>query len=721
LVTVTVFVVNHRITQEFVAEAKTKLATANAVFLNSQKIRTRDFMLRFRGLTDEPRYQAIFKLGDAATLHGPLADFLNKREVDSVFYSTNATNVLASERRDPATPEGPFETATLPAVRRALQGQETVGTVRAEKQLYEIISGPVYVDKNLIGALTFGLEIGNADVQEFSQLTHAQIALLAGGTVVASTLTNADASRQFTQLFQNSLAANGKKNVQPIILNGVHYFGSAGKFESLNGDKSLGYVLLSSYEDSFRALQSTQQLLLLVSVAAIFFGATAIWFLVNRVTRPLLELRDSAEAVGRGDFSRRVPVRSGDECGELAKTFNRMTENVEQAQAQLKQTVETLKTTQAQLIQSEKLSAVGEFVAGVAHELNNPLATVMGFSELLKDAPVEPKYRRHLEIIFKSAQRCQKIVLSLLSFARRHQPERKLVAINLLIGEVLEIVAYQLRTSNVEVVQNLAPNLPFVLGDGHQIQQVLLNLINNARQAIEAHQPSGKIILTTAVTEKKIRIGVQDNGPGISTENLRKIFDPFFTTKEVGKGTGLGLSLCYGLIKEHCGEILVTSQPGEGTTFTIELPATENVPAQTTLENSDKKNPPDAQEGAGKIILVIDDEEMLLQLAHDELTPRGYQVVTVGSGDAALRKIQERPFDAIFCDLKMPGLNGRQVYEQVEKPAVRRRFIFVTGDIINESLQKFLEAEKRPCLMKPFALAELRAAIQKILDETNPL
>jgi len=270
---------------------------------------------------------------------------------------------------------------------------------------------------------------------------------------------------------------------------------------------------------------------------------------VGRVTQPLRDLRDTAEAVGRGDFSRRVEVRYEDECGELARVFNQMTHNIKQSRETLEATVETLKTTQAQLIQSEKLSGIGEFIAGVAHELNNPLTSVMGFSELLQNAEVKPREKRYLEMVHKSALRCQKIVQALLGFARRSAPERKAVCLNSLVEAAVEILAYQLRTSNVEAVVNLAPNLPQAMVDPHQIQQVFVNLINNARQAIEAHQPKGTIKITTSADGENVRVVIQDNGPGISQENLSKIFDPFFTTKEVGKGTGLGLSLVYGIIK----------------------------------------------------------------------------------------------------------------------------------------------------------------------------
>ncbi len=554
LMAVTVFVVNRHVTRQFEAEARETLATADAEFRNLLGNRSDDLLVRFRNLPNEPRYRAALQLGDAPTLHQPLADLLGEQGADIVFYATAPQKVLASEKRDPAIPTADFETAAGRAMRQALTGQETVDTVYAGGRLYNVVSIPVYVDRGLIGALTFGLEIGDAEAQKFSRLTHSQIALLAGGHVIASTLLDADANVQFMSLFANSSSPNGAGDLpgrlKQIVLNPQHYFGMAGRFDSLSGDRSLGYVLLSSYEQSLRALQTTQQVLLGVSLCAILSGAAVVWLLVNRVTRPLRELHDSVEAVGRGDFTQRVPVRSQDECGELATVFNQMTENLWFSRAQLEKTVETLKTTQAQLIQSEKLSAVGEFVAGVTHELNNPLATVMGFSELLQKGDVDEQHRRHLDMIFKSAQRCQKIVQSLLSFARRRQPERKPVSVNGLVEAVLEIVSYPLRTGNIEVVKQFDPHLPMVLADAHQIQQVLLNIINNARQAIEAHQPRGQIKIITEVREPNVRITIQDNGPGIPEENLRRIFRPVLHHQRGWQGHGAGFEF---VLRHHQG------------------------------------------------------------------------------------------------------------------------------------------------------------------------
>jgi signal transduction histidine kinase len=715
LIAATVFVVEQRIKEQLETEARDSLAAAQESLQYLQKDRKQNFLLRFQNLPSEPHWRALFQNGDPKTLHEPLQEFLSEQGVQIVSYTSGSKGVLDSEVRDPSISVLAFQAASMISVEQALQGDNKVDTVFADGQLYDVTSIPVRSSGgDLIGVLTLGSAFGAFDAQELGRRTHSEIALLADGQVVASTFPGPGKNAQLINLFTNSLTAAGAK---PIVLGDEHYYSVAGRLETLNSDHTIGYVLLSSYEKPLVALHRTQQVLLAVSFCAILIGAAIVWFLISKATRPLRELRDSAEAVGRGDFSRRVLVRSKDECGELAIVFNQMTENLQQSRLELEKTVETLKNTQEQLIQSEKLSGVGEFVAGVTHELNNPLAAVMGFSEMLKDADVDVKHRRYLEMIHKSAQRCQKIVQSLLSFARRHQPERTAVSVNILIATVLEIVQYHLRTSNIEVITQLDQNLPVVFADPHQMQQVILNIINNARQAIESNQPQGWIKIITEASESNVRIIVQDSGPGIPEENLRRIFDPFFTTKQVGQGTGLGLSLCYGIVKEHGGTITPLSRRGEGATFIIELPVSHIADDTTEVSRKHEDDSLDSNEGAGTKILVIDDEELILSMIREGLTRHGYEVDVAADGATALLRLKQNQSDVVFCDWKMPGLNGRQVYEnlRIDNPGLCQRFVFVTGDVINEQMREFLEGENRPCLAKPFTFEELRDAIKIVL------
>ena len=724
LLGLTVFTVNQRLTLQFQSEAARSLATAEAVFRNSQKIHTKNLLLRFHNLPKEPRYRAAFQSGDIPTLRDQIEHLPADQGVDVVLFTSPNGHLLAGASIDPLIPIDEFTTNSALAVQQALQAGEKVDTVRAGDRLFDVVCFPILgISGERLGALTFGTELGNATAQEFSLVTHSQIVLLANGRVIASTLQETEPETPFATLFSDYVdgnnSAKGPKDLKRLELGGEHYFYSAGRFSSLSGDDRLGYLLLSSYEQPLQALHRTQEALLLVTALGILLDIAVVWFLVQKVTQPLRALRDSAEAVGRGDFSQRVQAESEDECGELATVFNRMTENLEHSRKELEQLVDRLKTTQAQLVQSEKLSGIGEFVAGVAHELNNPLTTVMGFSELLKESDHDPKHLRHLEMIHKSALRCQKIVQNLLSFARRHPPECKLTSVNALVEGAVEFLQYQLRTSNIEVRLQLGPSLPETMIDPHQVQQVFLNIINNARQAMESNQNSGLVRITTEVCGQNIRIIFEDNGPGIAEENLSKVFDPFFTTKEVGKGTGLGLSLCYGIIKEHGGNITARSKLGCGATFIVELPLGFDNMRQSETSPSPAERPTASRDGWGKRILVIDDEEAIVQLIRETLISQGFEVDVASDGESALRRVRQNSYDLALCDWKMPGLNGQQIYDRVRasNPVLAERFIFISGDVISDKVQKFLRERKKVCLSKPFSLTEFCAAVDKALAE----
>jgi two-component system NtrC family sensor kinase len=213
-----------------------------------------------------------------------------------------------------------------------------------------------------------------------------------------------------------------------------------------------------------------------------------------------------------------------------------------------------------------------------------------------------------------------------------------------------------------------------------------------------------------------VRIIFQDNGPGIAPENLKRIFNPFFTTKEVGKGTGLGLSLCYGIVSEHGGSITPHSEPGNGATFVIELPVANEVPTVVSKIVA-PASAETAQEGVGKRVLVVDDEDAILQMIREALTRSGYRVDIAHDGESALRRLGQYHYDLALCDWKMPGLNGQQVYERLQEsnPEMSRRLIFITGDMVNKNTQEFLQSRDKICLSKPFTLVEFRSAISRVL------
>src|SRR5207245_2398195 len=299
-----------RIARQFQQEAASNLATADAVFRNFLQFHTKELLLRYRNLPNEPRYKAAFQTGDPPTLRDLLADLLGEHSMDVILFTTDTPEVLASAKNDPLIPLSEFETSSTLAVRRALHGEEQVDTLRVGGRLFDVVSIPVFgTGGYVIGALTLGSEIGEATAQKLSRVTQSQIVLLANGRVIASTLPGRDLQAQFARLFGELSAAPSQRDApKEVPLAGEHYFCSAGKFDSLSGDAKLGYLLLSSYEQAWRALQSTQQMLLLVSSLGILLGTAIVWFLVRKASQPLRALSASAEAVGQGDFSQRVRV-----------------------------------------------------------------------------------------------------------------------------------------------------------------------------------------------------------------------------------------------------------------------------------------------------------------------------------------------------------------------------------------------------------------------------
>jgi len=362
---------------------------------------------------------------------------------------------------------------------------------------------------------------------------------------------------------------------------------------------------------------------------------------------------------------------------------------------------------QEQLIQSEKMPAIGQLIAGVAHDLNNPLASVVGFSDFLAEAGEIPaSLEEPLQVIREEAERAATIVKNLLSFARSQEGERVRQPIKPLLESTLVLLRNQLMAHKVEATLEVAPGLPEVEVNANQIKQVFVNVINNACQAIAADAPSGRIWIAAQRVDDGIAVSVTDSGPGIPDDVAARVFEPFFTTKPEGQGTGLGLSICQGIVKEHGGRMTLESRPGSGATFTVELPV--GVPAVRA-----ETAPAALPDSRPLHILVVDDEPHILHYMRATLESWGHTVEVASDGTYALERALAGAFDVIICDLRMPHLSGRDMYMKLARqdPRVAERIIFATGDTVRGDTLQFLDGLGRPYLHKPFTLAELRAAL----------
>lgn len=410
----------------------------------------------------------------------------------------------------------------------------------------------------------------------------------------------------------------------------------------------------------------------------------------------------------------------------------RLLEEARQAAIELRKVVQEkslqLDQAQQQVLQSMKLSALGQLIAGVAHELNNPLTTVLGYSQLLMGKIHDGKMRRELTNIFEGARLAAKIVQNLLSFARQEPAEKRLSSLNDILSRVLEMAAYELRASHIEVDTYFASNIPPIMVDANQLQQVFLNLITNARHAMLEQDQPRRLTLRTFTHGDCVRIECSDTGPGIAPEHIGHIFDPFFTTKEEGAGTGLGLSVSYGIVKAHNGHISVESQVGTGTKFVIEFPLDETACVSSVMSSDDVKTPAAyAVTAASQKILVVDDEGSINDLVTSILTDEGYQVDTAHTAERGLQKLLAQEHALVICDMRMPVMDGKQLYRQVEqtKPHLLSRFIFMTGDVMSESTCTFLAQTHSLYLTKPFThevfLETIGRAWQRLGNRIPPL
>ena len=409
---------------------------------------------------------------------------------------------------------------------------------------------------------------------------------------------------------------------------------------------------------------------------------------------------------GREVEVRREKLRDG----SIICTFTDVTDRVA-AERELRQQREAL-------YQREKLSALGMLLAGVAHELNNPLSVVLGQAALMESLGIDKAQRERAGRIRQAAERCAKIIKTFLAMARGAPASRAAVSLNDLVEQALELVDYQFRRADIVVIRELAPGLPDVSGDPDQLNQVIMNLLINAIQAMEDSTAPRRVTIRSAPAEgaDEIELQVCDSGPGVPEEFRRQIFDPFFTTKPAGIGTGVGLSVCHAMVSAHGGSIAVDEAPGGGARFQVRLPRTK--PSAPQAAAPLEREAAAAHQGR---VLVVDDEPEICETVAEFLEVIGLEVESVTTAEDALRRLVAVDYDVVVCDLRMPHMDGRRLYEEAGRlrPALRSRFVFATGDLLTESSRRFLQESGRPCLEKPLMPEQVRRIVAEIARQAS--
>ena len=373
--------------------------------------------------------------------------------------------------------------------------------------------------------------------------------------------------------------------------------------------------------------------------------------------------------------------------------------------------LEKERAVENQRTQVEEMADLQNLIPGLVHKLNNHLASIIGYGQLLLPKLIDPVIKKDLNRIIEEARQASQVIKDLVNFARKRKPQKETEDINGLVESVLEMKIPELNLKKINVVKQLSPFLPFTQVDPKQIQEVLFYLINNAEEAISGSHGFGEIRVKTRVVERQIEIIVSDDGPGIQKENISKLTDPFFTTK--GKGIGLGLAISNDILSAHGGTMRVQSEWGKGAIFIITLPI---IVGEGKRDKDEGKGP--ERDLRGLKGLVIDDDPSILEVVSEYLERVGCKISTAEDVRTALNIVEDEGFDFVICDMKMPVMGGSDFYEiiKAKKPSLKDRIIFATGDLLGETTRVFIDSVMNPYIEKPFNLSELKEVIIKTVE-----
>ena len=448
---------------------------------------------------------------------------------------------------------------------------------------------------------------------------------------------------------------------------------------------------------------------IIVLIVGAILLPVALFVVRRRIWKPLTALERAIRSVSDGDLSTQVPVTRDDELGTVGTHFNHMT-----------------RVLRDRAEEQGRFAAAGELLGGVAHEVNNPLMAIASHAELrLADGNLPAEQRNEMQSILRQAQRAAKLLRGLLRFVRAGEKRTAAVNMNDVVRSALDLVSYRFTIDEISIGGRLDPELPKVVGDANRLEQVIINLLSNALDALRSVKPPRHLNVDSFIddTGSRVCVTVSDNGPGVAAEIAQRLFRPFASTKGI-RGTGLGLYISRQLVREAEGELdlVQRAESGGGAKFMVWLPtirqAVPTAPAAAPQASPVPTAPPKSL--AGVRVLLVDDEELIRRPMGRFLSKRGAEIREAGDGQAALERLQEG-FDphVILADLRMPRMDGAEFYErlQQERPALAERLLFLSGDITHLASRGLAEVPRDRVFVKPVELAELERRIAAFVQE----
>ena len=694
-----------------------------------------------------------------ATIQAEAERIASGLDRDVLFVTDARGTVLAARDRKGAGVAAGLDLSAAPVVKQALDQEAPTATggfavLEIGGRPFQVSCVPIELQGYTIGALAVGDALDADFARRLGRSFNSEVVIAMGPRIVAATLSRAPEDGNLLQ----SLATPQRSGLRSTHIVGGEEYVAAGLPLGVDGSgRPTTIYLLRSLTRALGPSNRTLLLTILVyGTCAVALAGVAAWLASRSLLKPLGRFVEFLRVVAEtGDHARRFQeATAGPEVGTLSGTYNLLMDSLQEHEERLLQRAREDLEHMQRLKESEKLAALGRMLSGAAHEINNPLTGVLGNIEfLLADQRIPPEARDRLQRVSREGQRIVGLVRNLLKTAHRDSGERSIVDLNRVARECVALRQHDFTTAGMTLRLELTDRKCRVFGSELELQQVFLNIINNAYDALREGTASPELVIRTTSADDTITVEFLDDGPGMREPD--RVFEHFYTTKEIGKGTGLGLSITHAIVHHHGGRIAASNRPEGGARFLVALPALARegavgeqagaAPAAVAagpqpavaagasshaafagLTRAVAAGSPAAGAAAGDVsrlavsVLVVDDEPTVLELQLAILESAGARAVGARTGAAAMEALQSGEFDLVVSDLKMPGkVSGEDLFRWAEanRPAIARRFVFVTGDTVTESTAAFLEKTRRRCVQKPFSIEAYIAALKETLHE----